>query len=75
MAKILDAVFFGDSKKPKCPKCQYSLNEISIHDYGVEDGKIFYISPCELCDTLAKYFTDEKDNVIKTKIIERKNTK
>jgi uncharacterized protein with PIN domain len=77
MAKgtVSNAVFFKDSKKPKCPKCQYSLNETTISDYGVEEGKMFFVSPCEICEKPHKYYTDGDHHVIKTKIVERKNKK
>ncbi|MER2007927.1 MAG: hypothetical protein ABS939_10820 [Psychrobacillus sp.] len=71
-AKVTNAVFFKDSKKPKCPSCLYSLKATSIIDYGVEEDKIFFISPCEICDKPSKYFVDKNDYPIKTKIVGRK---
>lgn len=73
--KVQNAVFFKDSKKPKCSKCLYSLNELSIVDYGVEDDRRYFVSPCEICDTKTKYFVDKNDVVIKTKIVGRKKLK
>jgi uncharacterized protein with PIN domain len=70
---LTNAVFFKDSEKPKCPKCLYSLSETSIIDYGLEDDTLFFVSPCKICDSPSKYFTDGKHYVIKTKIVERKS--
>jgi uncharacterized protein with PIN domain len=74
-SKIHNAVFFKDSRKPKCPICQYSLDELKIIDYGVEDDNMFFVSPCGMCDKPSKYFTDGNHYTIKTKIVERKNKK
>lgn len=71
-APTTKAIFFKDSRKPKCPKCLYSLDEMTISDYGVEDDKVFFVSPCKVCDKPSKYLVDKDDNVIKTKIVERK---
>jgi uncharacterized protein with PIN domain len=72
MAKeVLDAVFFKDGKKPKCPECLYNLKPIT-KDYGVENNEMFFISECDQCDKRVKYFTDGDHYPIVKKIVERK---
>lgn len=69
--RILNAVFFENSKKPICPKCLIPLSH-EVNDYGLTDkDDIYFVSECKSCDSFSKYITDSNLEVIKVKIVER----
>lgn len=73
--EVLDAVFFDKGNKPKCPDCLYGLDDMVISDYGTTEKYLSFVSPCKKCGESARYYTDKQDEIVKTKIVERNESK